>query len=1027
MFDGRHAKDGEILVKLHSLAKFFMLGLSSSSLVVLSACGGGGGGDNSFTVDLPVGEKNNPPTISGTAPQASEDSPYSFAPTMDDEDNDPVQVSVSSLPAWLQYNSSNHAISGTPSAKDLGQTPEITYTVSDGTDSAEMTFRVLVNYDNIKQALRTGDHRYVEQPNDFIDHAQKLISETAANASAIRTPLFNLASNGQAKSDGSSVTAISWVPTHDAAQLIPSFGRNHDVLVSNATSDSNYQPHPLSLGIAGDEAGENRDARFLALGGNPMRNYYRDNNSLNEDMHQFIKNSIEWLVGRDNFSSEPLRVVISQMEQGYYFPDRVANREWLDERYPSQVEYNTAASCDGTALAGCLTDDIDLLLISQVTADSAQDAATMSAVTSWLAAGKPVFYVHNDGDLTPLGDEILNALNVRYLRDNYWWRLSFENYDVTNTGDGTPEDIKQIAALIQRFEDQNFSVDFSGCENHSCPDGSGFDEQFLTAAQALQSQLESLDEKGQRIFEHQDLAFLKSVLLLADKYRQEVSYPMDKTSTPQLDFLKSYFADHAVYNLRKVNPAQADMGNFSRSDFSHITPVNKAVSLTSKRHSRSAGVYALPGQTVRVTRTDNSAVNTTVFVNLLRSGATHQFDNNAYNRPKFLRSEGLPIAAGETVEFTSSYGGPVQIGFDSNDQQVTFNFENVGEHPYWSNSAHDTSFQEKLDAGEYDWAEVATSGFEVHSKLDKMRDSIGGGAWSDAAALAAGAERYMSNLPHVLAGYQGPGIDVVPEIHNFANAKGWTIETIDLVKHMNADQATCGYGCSGNPYDAYWSYSPQGHGDLHELGHGLEQGAFRFEGWPGHAVTNPYSYYSKSQYHIDTGGDPNCQSLPFESLKQTLQESRNQSDPFAYMQAADLTGWSDGVAISIQMMMSVQDQGVLENGWHLLARLHILHREFRRADNSDEAWEAQRASLGFSMFTRQEANALNNNDWLAISFSIVAERDMGDYLRMWGLEVGAEASAQIASLGYPALPTQFFDSTATGYCENMSPAKIAIN
>ncbi len=37
----------------------------------------------------------------------------------------------------------------------------------------------------------------------------------------------------------------------------------------------------------------------------------------------------------------------------------------------------------------------------------------------------------------------------------------------------------------------------------------------------------------------------------------------------------------------------------------------------------------------------------------------------------------------------------------------------------------------------------------------------------------------------------------------------------------------------GNPYDAYWSFSPLGHGDLHELGHGLEKGRFRFSGWEG--------------------------------------------------------------------------------------------------------------------------------------------------------------------------------------------------
>ncbi|MCV5951156.1 hypothetical protein OFN94_40755, partial [Escherichia coli] len=80
------------------------------------------------------------------------------------------------------------------------------------------------------------------------------------------------------------------------------------------------------------------------------------------------------------------------------------------------------------------------------------------------------------------------------------------------------------------------------------------------------------------------------------------------------------------------------------------------------------------------------------------------------------------------------------------------------------------------------------------------------------------------NYPHVLAGFQGRGIDEVPYIIQYAQNQGWEIANIDMVKHMNADQATCGYGCSGNPYDAYWAFSPLGHGDLHELGHGLEKG-----------------------------------------------------------------------------------------------------------------------------------------------------------------------------------------------------------
>ncbi len=185
--------------------------------------------------------------------------------------------------------------------------------------------------------------------------------------------------------------------------------------------------------------------------------------------------------------------------------------------------------------------------------------------------------------------------------------------------------------------------------------------------------------------------------------------------------------------------------------------------------------------------------------------------------------------------------------------------------------------------------------------------------------------------------FQGPGIDVEPEIHDFANAKGWSIETIDLVKHMNADQAACGYGCSGNPYDAYWAYSPIAHGDVHELGHGL-QGGMRFIGWENHSMTNYYAYYTQANYNRDQGQNAtSCQSLSFKNEFEILQASINQPDPAAYMktQLWDTSNWNKQVSMFIQMMMAVQDEGVLDDGFLLRARLHVMEREFNRDKRND--------------------------------------------------------------------------------------------
>ena len=184
-------------------------------------------------------------------------------------------------------------------------------------------------------------------------------------------------------------------------------------------------------------------------------------------------------------------------------------------------------------------------------------------------------------------------------------------------------------------------------------------------------------------------------------------------------------------------------------------------------------------------------------------------------------------------------------------------------------------------------------------------------AWDSVQQLSELIEKHIHNLPHVLAGFKGNGIDVVDEIHDFAADQVWTIQTIDKVKHMNADQAWCGYGCSGNPYDAYWSFDPLGHGDIHELGHGLEDGRLRLTGWEVHATTNPYSYYSKSIYHRDTGNDPDCQNLPFSGVFTTLQDSIGQADPINYLQTNlwDGSNWSIQVMLLIQSFMSARHDG----------------------------------------------------------------------------------------------------------------------
>ncbi len=868
--------------------------------------------------------------------------------------------------------------------------------------------------DAAETAIQSGDVRAVINDKTLVITALEELEKSRTLLQDARKQLFNLNADGTARTDGSSLTSIDWDPTWDAALIQPAIGVNTSLLRTNAEGSSGSTIDEKDIAIIGETAA----ARYMVMGSNPMRTSYRYASSANAQMHQLMENAMGWLTARNDLKQAPFNIVLAHLSQSYYFPDEVATRKWLDDHYPGQVTYNAADSCDGTQLASCLTATTDLLIISQVASANDDVEAIAQTVKQALANGTPVLYMHHDGNITSLGKALFRVLRVRYELDNRNRSLKLVSYDPRPYLSSLASSAVPIQTMLQHFRDADYVIDWAACSGRDCSAVPSLAEGFLEGAQAVRNIMKDLDLSRINIFTESGYRFERLLALIGDRFRQDVRFPMSKGVTNDTVFLQSYYSEHAVYNTRTLNPAQTDMGNFSRSNFSHVTPVTRRVSMTTRRYFRSTGAYAIPGQTFTVTRQDNSDVTVKVFINTLREGATRIFESGGYVRPRLTQTPHIEIKAGQTLQLTSPYGGPIQLQFGSNGLPVALTFTQVGEHPYWTGTADDATFAQALTQGDYDWAEIVTPGFEVHSKLDKMIQSVNDPRWGSAAALAAAVTEYTSNFPHVLAGFQGSGVDVVPEIHDFAAAKGWRIDTIDIVKHMNADQAACGYGCSGNPYDAYWNFDPVGHGDIHELGHSL-QGGMRFIGWENHSMTNHYAYYTQSKYNeaLDRNAH-SCQNLSFKKEFEILQASVAQADPAAYMKTTlwDSANWNTQVSMYVQMLMAAQASGAIKNGWHVRALLHILEREFRRADNNDTDWLAKRDSLGFSSYSRAEARAIDNNDWILIAVSTVTGRDYRDYLTMWGIPFSARADSQVASFNYPVIPRRFYMSSAGGYC-----------
>jgi hypothetical protein len=86
---------------------------------------------------------NTPPAISGTpSPSAQVGQLYSFTPQAADADNDFIEFTIDNKPQWATFDPETGTLSGTPTDADVGDTDDITISVSDGRDKSSVSFSI---------------------------------------------------------------------------------------------------------------------------------------------------------------------------------------------------------------------------------------------------------------------------------------------------------------------------------------------------------------------------------------------------------------------------------------------------------------------------------------------------------------------------------------------------------------------------------------------------------------------------------------------------------------------------------------------------------------------------------------------------------------------------------------------------------------------------------------------------------------------------------------------------------------------
>lgn len=969
-------------------------------LTLLLLVGCGGGSDDNTSTDAPTNHPSAPTVEAG-------DSQSLFAGVTVDLIAEGESPSGGTLRyQWRQISGPSIALNTADQARLTLSIPDVPHkstlvlevVVTDQLGATARDRIELTVLDPIETAIETGNPEYLPAERSLLE--TRILSEIDTSITETRNFLARAYDQ----------RFVSYDP-----------GRNSQFILYSGLADT----FPLVVGDKGASLAAARtldNQRVAAYGSNILRNL---DDGLNAQYAAAMTNVLEWLLDRqadDLQQPATLKFVLvdnTTYSKSVSFLSSISS-EWRFEN-----------CTDPGAIDACLAGDADLIITGS---RELLSTATIDRVfTDLRNRSRPLLYVHTESwNTSSVADTVLAFFGFHMQSPgsagNYWLQDAASWGDYADMLDaGAPAG--QIHDLISHLSNNSFTFPLNTCtgQGASCSEP-GFISQFQGPATLLKDSIKVLEQDRIDIFQTDGYRLEKMLVLLGDLYRRSTHFPMDVTSTDSHEFLRAYYADWVAYTLREHNPTQPDLGNFSRSQFDQVQTTTLTRSYTSKPNFRAAGVYALPGQSIRITRLDNSDLQTGVFINTLRPTSTQEFETNGYGRPKFLKSNQIDIKPGESLYLTTPFGGPVQIAFDRVGETASFRFENVGQHPYWSSPADNATFAAALAAGDFDWAELSTEWFEVHSTLDKMRTTLNNPNWPNGEILSDYIDQYVHNNLHILAGFQGPGIDAIAEIHDFATLNGLEVTYKDIVQHMNADQPSCGAGCSGNPYDAGWAFSPLGHGDLHEFGHGLEDSRFKFEGREGHATTNFYAYYSKANYFANTGQAHECKSKPFDAMQTMLETSVTQPDPWAYMNAQDLNGWAEGAGMMLQAMMAAQDTGGLVDGWNLIPRLHIIERAFSNAVTNDSDWLAERSKFGFAQIDWSFAKSIQNNDFLLIAMSFAAQADYTDYFNMWGLRVSQQALDQVAALGLPKIATRFYTLTnSNDYCESLNQPWISIS
>ncbi len=526
----------------------------------------------------------------------------------------------------------------------------------------------------------------------------------------------------------------------------------------------------------------------------------------------------------------------------------------------------------------------------------------------------------------------------------------------------------------------------------------------------LRNSIKEYDKKAINIFSLDYGYDIKLALAMAENFRETITYNAVElnytTSSSHTQFYKNMFADTIINYANPNNQLTNSLGTFSPNEdkIQELETHNEIVKIDKLfgNKATATGVYIKAGQKTTIKRTDNVPYNLTLYINYQNDIASQIYETNAYSRPYTDRSNAITIKPGETYEVSSPKGGTVFFVNQSGAiiENLEIELTNVLNNPYLDEFDEQSimNFAAEIATTPFNYVDVLTPHIQLHSTTSNMIKAFND--FGDPVAYIDALVDYWGGVNYYYGGFLG---DSVParssEINNFFENRDLTAYANDTnihergQEHSYSDRASCGYMCAtGEMTDSPAPFDPFGWGENHELGHKMQNNWTKIYGnASGEVSNNIYPMEVLRQKAISEGKEyyPGHESYNNKSAFEAVANGYGNISSSNHL-------WSSGsmlfhrLAVYQQMTYAAADD-------EFFAKMNIMARILNH-NSSAENFAIVKDGLGLS--TYESTADLNGNDFMAITGSLIADRDLSDFFEGMGIKVSDKAKAQIKSVSY---------------------------